>query len=131
MPPWRIRSSSSRPDRVVRDRGDERRAEPEAAAQAAGDVVLAAALPDLEAAGGADARVSRIQAQHHLAERDEVEAAFLGWPDGEDGSRLLLGAEHATASRAKPLDLVEASRAQQRGRDHPAAADGATDGSAR
>ena len=35
-------------DGVVGERGDDRRAQPEAAAQAAGDVVLAAALPDLE-----------------------------------------------------------------------------------
>ena len=34
------------PDLVVGERGDHRRAQAEAAAQAAGDVVLAAALPD-------------------------------------------------------------------------------------
>ena len=42
-------------DLVVRERGDDRGAEAERAAQATGDVVLAAALPGGELAGGADA----------------------------------------------------------------------------
>ena len=57
--------------------------EPEALAQAAGHVVLAAALPDLEAAGGADAEVSRIEAEHDFTERDLIEGAGIGWFDGE------------------------------------------------
>ena len=63
-------------DVVVGERGHDRGAQPEAAAQAAGDVVLAAALPHPERARGADAPLARIEAQHDLAERDEVVAAL-------------------------------------------------------
>ena len=65
-------------DLVVGERGDDGGAQAEAAAQPAGDVVLAAALPDLERAGGADPALARVEAQHHLAERDQVVAALLG-----------------------------------------------------
>jgi hypothetical protein len=47
--------------------------EAEAAPQAARDVVLAPAFPDLELAGGADASRAGIETQHDLAERDLVE----------------------------------------------------------
>ena len=65
-------------DLVVGERGDDGGAQAEAAAQAAGDVVLAAALPDLEGAGGADAALARVEAQHHLAEGHRVVAALAG-----------------------------------------------------
>ena len=54
---------------------DHRRPQSEAAAQAAGDVVFAAALPNLELAGGADASVARVQPQHDFAQRQGVPAA--------------------------------------------------------
>ena len=50
---------------------------PKAAAQPAGDVVFAAALPDLERAGRVDAAVARVEAQHDFAERDERPAAGI------------------------------------------------------
>ena len=62
-------------DRVVGQRGDDRGAQPEAAAQAARDVVLAAALPRGEAAGGVDAPLAGIEAQHHLAQAHLIETA--------------------------------------------------------
>ncbi len=65
-------------DRVVDERAHERRAQPEAAAQAARDVVLAAALPDAERARRVDPRVAGVEPQHHLAEADEIEAALRG-----------------------------------------------------
>ena len=68
-------------DVVVDERGDDRGAQAEAAAQAARDVVLAAALPDAKRAGRAHASFAWIKAQHDLAERDEVVAARLGGPD--------------------------------------------------
>ena len=61
-------------DLVVGERGHDGRPQPEAAAQAAGHVVLAPALPDAEPPGGADPPLARIEPQHDLAERDEVEA---------------------------------------------------------
>ena len=42
----------------------------EAFAQAAGDVVFAAAFPGLELAGGADAAFAGIEAEHDFAEGD-------------------------------------------------------------
>ena len=83
-------------DRVVGERGDDRRVEPEAAAQPACDVVLAAALPDVEAAGRGDSTVSRVEPEHHLAERHEVPAALAAAGSrapssrrGDDRGRLL------------------------------------------
>ena len=70
-------------DLVVGQRGDHAGAQAEDLAHAAGHVVLTAALPRLEAAGGADPPLPRVEAQHHLAERDDVELALVG----RDGSR--------------------------------------------
>src|SRR5208283_2775278 len=44
----------------------------EAPAQAAGDVVFAASLPNLEFAGATDAALTRIQSEHDFAEREQV-----------------------------------------------------------
>ncbi len=57
------------PHVVLAQCGDDRGAQPEAAAQAAGHVVLAAALPYPELAGCAYAPLAGIEAEHHLAER--------------------------------------------------------------
>ncbi len=64
--------------RVVHEGGDHRGALPEAAFEATGHVVLPAALPRPELAGGVDAEVAGVEAQHDLAEADEVEAAVGG-----------------------------------------------------
>ena len=61
--------------RVVGQRGHDGGVEPEAALQPARDVVLAAAFPDLEGAGGVDAAIARVEAQHHFAQGDAVPAA--------------------------------------------------------
>ena len=47
-PPWKMRSSTSRPDRVVDEGGDDGGPQAEAALEAARHVVFAAALPGLE-----------------------------------------------------------------------------------
>ena len=65
-------------DRVVGERRDDRGAEPEAPAEPARDVVLAASLGDRKRARGRDATVARVEAEHDLAERHEVVAAVLG-----------------------------------------------------
>src|SRR5258706_14460774 len=57
---------------IVDQRGDNGRAQAEAAAKTTGHVVLAAALPHLKRAGGGHATFSWVEAQHHLAEADEV-----------------------------------------------------------
>src|SRR6266850_528790 len=59
-------------DGIVDQRGDNGRAQAEAAAKTTGHVVLAAALPHLKRASGGHATFSRVEAQHHLAEADEV-----------------------------------------------------------
>ena len=66
------------PDGVVRERGDRRRLQAEAAPQAAHHVVLAAALPGAELAGGVDAPVAGIEAQHYLAKGRRVPHAGTG-----------------------------------------------------
>ena len=55
----------------------------EAALEAAGDVVFAAAFPDLERARGVHAALAGVEAQHHLAEADLVPAAGRFVLDGE------------------------------------------------
>jgi hypothetical protein len=62
-------------DRVVDQRGDDRGVQAEAALEPARHVVFTAPLPDPELPRGRDAHVAGIQAQHDLAERDQVEAA--------------------------------------------------------
>jgi hypothetical protein len=74
-------------DWVVDERGDDRRVEPEAAAQPARDVVLAPALPDAEAAGRGDSTVARVEPEHHLAEGNQVPAALRLRPDRERSHR--------------------------------------------
>ena len=66
------------PDRVVDESRHDRGTQAEAAAQAARHVVLATALPDVEGAGGMDATVARIQAQHDFPEGDDVVIAGVG-----------------------------------------------------
>src|SRR5581483_2510945 len=64
-------------DRIVGERRHDSGAQPEAAAQPARDVVLASTLPGLERPRRGDATLARVEAEHHLAERDEVVAALL------------------------------------------------------
>ena len=70
-------------DLVVDEGGDDGGFQAEAFAEAAGGVVLAAALPDLELAGGADASLAGIEAEHDLAERDLVKGTGVGGTDGQ------------------------------------------------
>ena len=62
-------------DGVVGERGGDGGAQAEAAAQAAGYVVFAAALPNLELARGVDAHVAGIEAKHDFAQAEAVPAA--------------------------------------------------------
>ena len=71
-------------DGVVGERRHDRGAKTEAALEAAGDVVLAAPLPRLERARRLDPPLARVEAQHHLAERDEIEAALVGRAQGQE-----------------------------------------------
>ena len=74
-------------DVVVGERGADGGLEAEAAAQAAGDVVFAAAFPDPELARGADAALARVEPQHDFAQRNQVVLALcfvakLNWHSG-------------------------------------------------
>src|SRR6185437_14161110 len=60
------------PDVVVHECGDEGGAAAEATPQAAGNVVFAAALPDLERARRPDAPFARIESEHHFAQGHDV-----------------------------------------------------------
>ena len=63
-------------DGIVGERGGDGGAQAEAAAQAAGDVVFAAALPHLKLARGVDAAFAGIEAKHDFAEAEAVPAAI-------------------------------------------------------
>ena len=71
-PPCRMKSSSSRPTSLSTNAVQTAVLQAEAFAQAAGDVVFAAAFPDLEFAGGADAALAGVEPQHDFAERNLV-----------------------------------------------------------
>jgi hypothetical protein len=62
--------------RVIRQRGDVSRAKAEATTQAAGHVVLSAALPNLKRSSRMNAPLAGIEAQHDLAQADGVEPAI-------------------------------------------------------
>ena len=72
-------------DGVVGERRDDGGAQAEAAPEAAGDVVLAASFPDAEVTGVRDALLAGVEAQHDLAERDEVPARVFDRADGQPG----------------------------------------------
>ena len=74
-------------DLVVDERRADGGAQAEALAQAAGDVVFAAAFPDLELARGAHAAFARVEAEHDFTEGDLVEGAFLRRLDLEGHGR--------------------------------------------
>ena len=62
-------------DGVVGQRGGDGGAQAEAAAQSAGHVVFAAALPHLKLARGVDAALAGIEAEHDFAQAQAVPAA--------------------------------------------------------
>src|SRR5438552_8885361 len=66
---------------IVSEGRDDRSVHAKAAPQAARDVVFAAALPGAEFASSGDARISRIEAQHDLAQADQVPSAGFSWLD--------------------------------------------------
>ena len=76
-------------DRIIRERRDRARAEAEAAAESARHVVLAAAFPHIELAGGMDAARARIEAEHDLSEREDVVFARVGGFDFQHGELLV------------------------------------------
>ena len=59
---------------VVGERGGDGGAEAEAAAETAGDVVLAAALPNREVTRGVNASLARVEAEHDFAETETIPA---------------------------------------------------------
>ena len=63
----------------------------------------------LERAGVSDAPFAWIEAKHHLAERNEVEGAFLGWADRESAQGTA-PSPRVTASRARRA-MLSKSRA--------------------
>ena len=110
-------------DLVVGERGDHRGAQAEAAPQAAGDVVLAAALPGPERAGGADPALARVEPQHDLAERDQVVAAVS--PAGHGVSTVIAAAGRGDGLGGRASgDLGPVAGGEQVGGHHPGAADG-------
>jgi hypothetical protein len=70
-------------DLVVNERGDDGGFQAEAFAETAGGVVFAAAFPDLEIPGGADAALAGIETKHDFAEGDLVKGAGGGGFDLE------------------------------------------------
>ena len=76
--------------RVICECGNNGCFESKAAPQTTGDVVLTAAFPSVELPGGADSSLAGVEAEHDLAEGDEVVFAVLGRADveGHGGRRV-------------------------------------------
>ena len=85
-------------DLIVHQGGADRGAQPETFAQAASDIVLAAAFPSLERPGGSDAAFAGIEPEHDL----EHLGVRLGRSPHEDA--LVPGAE--------PLEIVAGVEAE-------------------
>ena len=117
-------------DVVVGERGHDAGALAEAAAEPARDVVLAAALPRLEPASGADAPLAGIEAEHDLTEGDQVIAALGGRPDRQSGHRATPAAR-VNASRDSRVIAAKSRAAMRSGATIQLPPTAATDGSAR
>ena len=109
-------------DVVVDERGDDRCALAEAPAQPARDVVFAAAFPHLELARSTDPSHSRVEAEHDLAERDEVVRTVARRPDLELAHRLSCRTEKNSLAR-QPRNGCKVTGSDQRRSHHPTAAD--------
>ena len=95
-----MRSSSSRPTGLSANAVTIAVRKAEAAAQAARDVVLPAPLGHRERARGRDPAVAGVEAEHHLAEGDEVEPALLARAE-------VHAVTSAPGVAGTPFDLVE------------------------
>ena len=87
-------------DLVVGERRHDTGAEAETSPEPPGDVVLATAFPRLEPAGGTNPPLGRIEAEHDLAERDEVVAALVRGADREPAGHSAASPASVAASRA-------------------------------
>ena len=116
-PPWNIRSSTRRPTGLSASAVTMAVSRPKQRLQPAGDVVLAAALPDLERARGVDAEVARIEPEHDFAEGHAIPAAGIARPQfqlGHGTGRLphltnlshLCGTLRTPRTRVVPVTLV-------------------------
>src|SRR4051794_3448403 len=117
-------------DIVVGERCHDRRPLTEAPTEPPGDVVLTASLPRLEPAGGADAPLTRIEAQHDLAERDEVVPALARRANGE-AAHCATSAARTSASRVSRVTAVKSRAAISSGATIQLPPTARTDGSAR
>jgi TonB-dependent receptor len=86
------------PHLVARQGGDDRGPHAEGFAQAAGDIVFAAALPDLEAAGCPDPALTRVEAQHDLAQGDAIPAAVFGRSNGQQVCHFISEGSHSESA---------------------------------
>ncbi len=84
-PPLEDKVLNQSADRVVGKGSNDGGAEPEAAPESPGDVVLPASLPGGELAGGMDAPLARIEAKHDFSEGDAVVGAGGTIFNGEHG----------------------------------------------
>ena len=89
-----MKSSSSRPTSLSAKAVQTAVLQAEAAAQAAGDVVFAAAFPDLELARRAHAPFARVQPQHDFPQRDQVVFARTIRFDVQHSHKLLIRPGH-------------------------------------
>ena len=100
-------------DRVVGERRDDGRPEPEAPLEAAGDVVLAAPFPGTERARRRDPLLARVEPEHHLAERDEIEAALLGRPERQQSAHRPLTARASRSISSNRPSRISSGRTIQ------------------
>ena len=121
-PPWRTRSSTSRPDVVVDERRHDGGAQPEAAAQAARDVVLP---PPSQTRNERAVRIRPSPgSRRSMTSPSETRSKRHSPRGGGRGRSRRAPAALATASAARRCDRVEVARRDELGRNHPAPTDG-------
>ena len=94
-------------DVVVGKCGGDGCLEPETTAQAAGDIIFAAAFPDLEFARATDAAFARVEPEHDFSQRDHVVFAGAGRFDVEGHGqrfRLMGMMQHRLSSQPSGLN---------------------------
>ena len=84
---------------VLGQSGDDGGVEAEAPLEPASDVVLTAPLPCAEGPRGGDALLARIEAQHDLPQRHQVEAATFLALDGQIHDVILRGSKEVESAR--------------------------------
>ncbi len=106
------------PHLVVADRGHQRCPLPETPTERAPDVVLPTPFGDAEGASRTHAPFPGVEAQHHFADRHDVEAALLGGPDGQSVAHVGTRVSSTAAAAAAVTEAQSAAATADGGTIH-------------